>query len=48
MWSYAAIFGLEIVAFGVASALLPFISKDDFEAESKVKIAEVLASSRVD
>ena len=48
MLAYATIFGLEIVAFGVASALLPLISKDDFEAESKVKIAEVLAKSGAD
>ncbi|UZJ40512.1 BCD family MFS transporter [Prosthecochloris sp. SCSIO W1101] len=48
MWSYATIFGLEIIAFGVASALLPLISQDDFEAESKVKIAEVIAASGVD
>ncbi len=48
MWSYAAIFGLEILAFGVASALLPLISQDDFEEESKVKIAQVLAASGAD
>ncbi len=48
MWAYATIFGLEIIAFGVASALLPLISQDDFEAESKVKVAEVLAASGVD
>ncbi len=48
MWSYATIFGLEIAAFGVASILLPLISQDEFEAESKVKIGEVLAASGAD
>ncbi len=48
MWSYATIFGLEIAAFGVASILLPFISQDEFEAESQVKIGEVLAASGAD
>lgn len=48
MWAYAAIFGLEIAAFALASLLLPRISQDDFEEESQVKIAEVLAASGVD
>lgn len=48
MWAYTAIFGLEIIAFAAASLLLPKISKDDFEEESKIKIAEVLAASGVD
>lgn len=48
MWAYSAIFGLEILAFGLASLLLPKISQEDFEAESKVKVSEVLAASGVD
>ncbi len=44
MWAYAGIFGLEILAFAVATALLPRISQKEFEDESRVKIAEVLDS----
>jgi len=48
MMAYSAIFGLEILAFGVASLLLPRISKEEFEEESRVKFSEVLANSGVD
>ncbi|TCD48615.1 BCD family MFS transporter [Chlorobium sp. N1] len=48
MMAYSAIFGLEIAAFGLASLLLPKISKEAFEEESRVKFSEVLANSGVD
>ncbi|MDT9547201.1 MAG: BCD family MFS transporter [Chlorobium sp.] len=48
MMAYSAIFGLEILAFGIASLLLPRISKEAFEEESRVKFSEVLAHSGVD
>ncbi|WP_449258731.1 BCD family MFS transporter [Chlorobium limicola] len=43
VWAYAAIFFMEIVAFSVAILLLPHISKEAFEKESKTKISEILA-----
>ena len=45
MWAYTFIFGIEITAFMISSLLLPFISQQEFEEESKVKIDEVLAAS---
>ncbi|ABB24320.1 BCD family MFS transporter [Pelodictyon luteolum] len=48
MMAYSAIFGLEILAFGLASLLLPRISKEEFEEESRVKFSEVLKNSGID
>ncbi|NTU67401.1 MAG: BCD family MFS transporter [Chlorobiaceae bacterium] len=45
MMAYAAIFGLEIVAFTASSLVLPHISKEEFEAESQAKIAEFSAAA---
>jgi len=44
MLAYAFILGLEVTAFLVSSLILPKISQKEFEEESKVKVAEVLAS----
>ncbi|NTV93739.1 MAG: BCD family MFS transporter, partial [Chlorobiaceae bacterium] len=41
VWAYAAIFLMEIIAFTISSLVLPHISKEAFEAESKAKIAEL-------
>ncbi len=41
VWAYAAIFLMEIIAFTIASLVLPHISKEAFEAESKAKLAEL-------
>lgn len=48
MHAYAVIFILEILAFTTSTLLLPHISKDEFETESKVKLEEMLAASGVD
>ncbi|MCG8345268.1 MAG: MFS transporter [Chlorobiales bacterium] len=48
MLAFAQIFWLEILAFILSCALLPFISQKKFEKESEVKIAEVLAKSGAD
>lgn len=40
---YTAIFGLEILAFTVSTVMLPAISSESFEEETKVKLEEVLA-----
>ncbi len=48
MWAYSVIFGIEISALLISSLLLPFISQKEFEEESEVKIAEVLAGSGTD
>ncbi|ASQ90108.1 MFS transporter [Prosthecochloris sp. GSB1] len=44
MLAYAGILGLEIIAFFVSCLLLPRISQKEFEEESRVKVAEILAS----
>ena len=41
VWAYVAIFSIEIVAFTIASLVLPHISKEAFEAESEAKMAEL-------
>ncbi|ACD90710.1 MAG: BCD family MFS transporter [Chlorobium limicola] len=41
VWAYAAIFMMEIIAFSISSLVLPHISKEAFEAESELKIAEL-------
>ncbi|MCS7012349.1 MAG: BCD family MFS transporter [Chloroherpetonaceae bacterium] len=41
--AYSAVFGLEILAFTIASLMLPQFSQEKFEAESKVSLARVLA-----
>ncbi len=46
MWSYTGIFVLEIVAFTASSLVLPHISKEEFEAESAAKIAEMAAEAK--
>ncbi len=46
VWAYAAIFVMEIVAFTIASLVLPHISKEAFEAESKAKMAELALASK--
>ncbi|ACF14852.1 PUCC protein [Chloroherpeton thalassium ATCC 35110] len=48
MSAYTVIFGMEMLAFTTATIVLPKISKQDFESESKVKIEELLAASGVD
>lgn len=40
MYAYAAIFVLEIIAFAIASMVLPHISREAFEAESQERMAE--------
>jgi BCD family chlorophyll transporter-like MFS transporter len=46
MWSYTGIFVLEILAFTASSLVLPHISKEEFEAESAAKIAEMASSAK--
>jgi BCD family chlorophyll transporter-like MFS transporter len=46
MWSYTAIFILEILAFVASSLVLPHISKEAFEAESAAKISAFAAGSK--
>ncbi len=48
MPAYTVIFAMEILAFTSASLILPHISKEKFETESKVKMEEMLAASGVD
>ena len=45
MLGYAMIFLLIIGAFTISTSMLPAISKENFEAESKVKLEEVLATA---
>jgi BCD family chlorophyll transporter-like MFS transporter len=40
MWAYTVIFVIEILAFTASSLVLPHVSKEAFEAESKAKILE--------
>ncbi len=47
VWAYAAIFSIEIVAFAIASLVLPHISKEAFEAESEAKMAELALDRKV-
>ena len=46
VWAYAAIFVIEIIAFTIASLVLPHISKEAFEAESKAKMDELALASK--
>lgn len=41
--AYSVVFGLEILAFTIATLMLPQFSREKFEAESKVSLARVLA-----
>ncbi|MDX2129192.1 MAG: BCD family MFS transporter [Chloroherpetonaceae bacterium] len=45
MMGYTIIFLLVIGAFTISTSMLPSISKENFEAESKVKLEEVLATA---
>jgi BCD family chlorophyll transporter-like MFS transporter len=47
VWAYAAIFAMEIVAFSIASFVLPKISKEEFEAESKLKLDELVLAGKI-
>ncbi len=48
MPAYTVIFVMEIMAFTTSTLILPHISKEEFEIESKVKLEEMLATSGVD
>jgi len=45
--AYTAIFVFEIVAFTIASLVLPHISKEAFEAESESKISELALAGKI-
>ena len=47
VWAYVAIFSIEIVAFTIASLVLPHISKEAFEAESELKMAELALARKI-
>ena len=47
VWAYVAIFAIEIVAFAIASLVLPHISKEAFEAESEAKMAELALAQKL-
>ena len=46
VWAYVAIFSIEIIAFTIASLVLPHISKEAFEAESEAKMAELALAQK--
>lgn len=46
VWAYAAIFLMEIIAFTIASFMISGISKEEFEAESQAKMAQLSMSDR--
>uniref|UniRef100_Q3ASR5 PucC protein n=1 Tax=Chlorobium chlorochromatii (strain CaD3) TaxID=340177 RepID=Q3ASR5_CHLCH len=46
VWAYAAIFAMEIVAFAIATLMISHVSKEEFEAESKAKLAELALSAK--
>ena len=47
MWAYTGIFLMEIAAFTISSLVLPHVSREAFEAESELKIAELKAAAEV-
>jgi len=47
VWAYVAIFAIEIIAFTIASLVLPHISKEAFEAESEAKMAELALARKL-
>jgi len=47
VWAYVAIFAIEIIAFTIASLVLPHISKEAFEAESEAKMAELALTRKL-